>query len=292
MNRTISILTLVAAFVLASTSVVGQTSKGTVTGIVTDQNGADVSGAEVELKDAATNLVRTTTTNEAGLYRFDAVELASYNLTIKAKGFKTLTNTGIQVQANRIATIDVKLEVGTTEETVNINAASGEMLQTSDPVRGGNFNTLQVQSLPLAGAGNGYDLGSLLPGVTTATTGAQFGNDSQFSVNGQRPRGNNYLIDGTENNDISVTGPASQINNPDAVAEVSVQTGLFSAEFGRAGGGVFNLVTKSGTNDFHGTARWNLLSQAFNAITNSNRLSNPTATKPPVFTRNIWGGTF
>src|SRR5262249_54764414 len=162
----------------------------------------------------------------------------------------------------------------------------------SDPVRGGNFNTLQVQSLPLAGAGNGYDLGSLLPGVTTATSGAQFGNDSQFSVNGQRPCGNNYLIDGTENNDISVTGPPSQINNPDAVAEVSVQTGLFSAEFGRAGGGVFNLVTKSGTNDFHGTARWNLLSQAFNAITNSNRLSNPTATKPPVFTRNIWGGTF
>src|SRR5205807_6638083 len=94
-----------------------------------------------------------TATNDSGLYRLDAVDLAVYNLTIKAKGFKTRTNTGIEIQANRIATIDVKMEVGTTEETVNINAAAGEMLQTSDPVRGGNFNTMQIQSLPLSGSG-------------------------------------------------------------------------------------------------------------------------------------------
>ena len=279
------VLSLVTGALL---SVSAQTSKGTVTGLVTDQNGAVVPGAEIELKNAATNQVRTTATNDSGLYRLDAVDLAVYDLTIRHKGFKTLTNTGIEIQANRIANIDVKLEVGTTEETVNVNAASGDLLQTSDPVRGGNFSTTQVRDLPSTNL-NPYDLGRLLPGVATATGGSQFGNASQFSVNGQRPRGNNYLIDGTENNDISVTGPANQINNEDAVAEVSLQTGLFSAEFGRAGGGVFNLITKSGNNQFHGTMRWLILSQWFNALSTNDH--NAGRTKPGVFTENIFGGT-
>ena len=125
--------------------------------------------------------------------------------------------------------------------------------------------------------------------MTTATGGAQFGNASQFSVNGQRPRGNNYLIDGTENNDISVTGPANQINNEDAIAEVSLQTGLYSAEFGRAGGGVFNLITRSGTNEFHGTMRWLILSERFNALSTNDH--NAGRTRPGVFTENVFGGT-
>src|SRR6266498_244082 len=282
-------LTVVGFLVVSICGIgMGQTSKGTVTGLVTDPNGAVVAGAEVELKNPATNQNRTTTTNDSGLYRFDAVDLAVYDLTIRAKGFRTLTNTGLEVQANRIATLDIKLEIGSTEATVNINATAGELLQTSDPVRGGNFTPKQVQELPISTL-NPYDLGRLLPGVATATGGAQFGNASQFSVNGQRPRGNNYLIDGTENNDISVTGPANQINNEDAVAEVSLQTGLFSAEFGRAGGGVFNLITKSGTNDFHGTGRWLILSQRFNALSTNDH--NAGRTKPGVFTENIFGGT-
>ena len=282
-------LTVVGFLVVSICGIgMGQTSKGTVTGLVTDPNGAVVAGAEVELKNPATNQNRTTTTNDSGLYRFDAVDLAVYDLTIRAKGFRTLTNTGLEVQANRIATLDIKLEIGSTEATVNINATAGELLQTSDPVRGGNFTPKQVQELPISTL-NPYDLGRLLPGVATATGGAQFGNASQFSVNGQRPRGNNYLIDGTENNDISVTGPANQINNEDAVAEVSLQTGLFSAEFGRAGGGVFNLITKSGTNDFHGTGRWLILSERFNALTNGDRLGG--LTRPSVFTENVFGGS-
>ena len=279
---------IVCMIACAAATVGAQTSKGTITGIVTDPNGAVIPGAEIELKNAATNQARMTTTNDSGIYRLDAVDLAVYNLTIRKKGFKTVTNTGIEIQANRIATIDVKLEVGTTEETVNINATSGELLQTSDATRGGNFTPKQVQELPISSL-NPYDLGRLLPGVATATGGAQFGNASQFSINGQRPRGNNYLIDGTENNDISVTGPANQINNEDAVAEVSLQTGLYSAEFGRAGGGVFNLITRSGTNDYHGSMRWLILSQWFNALNTNDH--NAGRTKPGVFTENVFGGT-
>src|SRR2546423_5714245 len=284
-----SLLTIVAAIVLSAFSVsIGQTSKGTVTGVVTDPQGAVISGADVELKNPATNVSRTTTTNDSGLYRFDAVDLGTYDLTIRAKNFKTSTSTGVQISANRTATIDAKMELGTSEVVVNISS-SGELLQTTEPVKGGNFSPLQVASLPSSGL-NPYDLGCLLPGVVTASGGAQFGNASQFSINGQRPRANNYLIDGTENNDISVTGPANQINNEDAIQEVSVQTGLFSAEFGRAGGGVFNIITRSGGNDFHGTMRWLFLSERFDALTNGNRLNG--LTKPAVYTENVFGGTF
>lgn len=277
------------AFVAMSAAMASaQTSRGTVSGTVMDQSSAVVSGAEVELKNTATNTSRTTATNDSGIYRFDAVDLGVYDLTIRAKGFKTITNTGVQVQANRNAAIDAQLEVGNTELVVDVSAAAGELLQTSEPVRGGNFSQAQVTQLPSSGA-NPYDLGRLLPGVVTASGVAQFGNSAQFSINGSRPRGNNYLLDGTENNDISVTGPANVVQNEDAIAEVSVQTGLFSAEFGRAGGGVFNIITKSGANDYHGTVKWLILSEVFNALTNNDVLSG--LKKPAVFTENVFGGS-
>ncbi|HEX9629728.1 MAG TPA: carboxypeptidase regulatory-like domain-containing protein, partial [Pyrinomonadaceae bacterium] len=280
----------VALALLCAVTSLAQTSRGTVTGLVTDQNGSVVPAADVELKNSQTNQNRTTTTNDSGLYRFDAVDLGVYTLTIKAQGFKAISNTGLEVQANRISTINGELEVGTTEIVVEVSASGGELLQTSEAVRGGNFSTVQVTTLPTASL-SAYDLGRLLPGVSTAQgSGASFGNGtSQFSVNGQRPRGNNYLLDGVENNDISIGGPAGEITNEDAVKEFSLQTGLFSAEFGRAGGGVFNVITKSGTNEFHGTARWLILSQRFNALTNNDRLSG--LTKPAVFTENIFGGS-
>lgn len=289
-NQILTSVFCCAVALVAAITVSAQTSRGTVSGSVTDPNGAVVAGAEVELKNSATNYVRTVTTNDSGLYRFDAVDLGTYELTIKAKGFKTVKSTGLEVQANRTATVDQQLEIGETETVVDVSASGGELLlQTSEPVKGGNFGTREVLALP-SGTLNPYNLARLLPGVATATgSGAEFGNASQFSINGQRPRGNNYLIDGTENNDISVTGPATQINNEDAIQEVSVQTGLFSAEFGRAGGGVFNIITKSGNNDFHGSGRWLILSQVFDALDNNDRLGG--LTEPAVYTENVFGGT-
>ena len=295
--KTISLLLALTVMALGATSVAAQTSRGTVTGVVTDPQDQVISGAEVELKNAATNVSRTTTTNDTGLYRFDAVDLGKYDVIIRAKGFKTSSTAGVLAQANLATNVNVKMEVGTQEETVNVNAGVGELLQTTEPVRSGNFSPVQVASLPSSGL-NPYDLGRLLPGVVTASSGAQFGNASQFSINGQRPRGNNYLIDGTENNDISVTGPANQINNEDAVAEVSIQTGLFSAEFGRAGGGVFNLITKRGENQYHGTIKWLYLSQVFNSLTSTekavSKITRNGANGTPkfsVFDENIFGGS-
>ncbi len=285
---TFALLTLAALLAASASAALAQTSRGTVTGILTDPNGAVVQGATVTLVSKETGLKRETTSNEAGIYRFDAVDLGNYDLTVAASGFANRTLTGIQVQANQITTLDAQLAVGTQSEVVEVTASSGELIQKSDPVRGGNFTPIQVQSLPTSSL-NAYDLGRLLPGAVTATGGAQFGNASQFSINGQRPRGNNYLIDGTENNDISVTGPATTPSNEDAIAEVSVQTGLFSAEFGRAGGGVFNVITKSGGNAYHGSLRELFQSERFNALTNTQKVSG--LTRPPVFTENTFGGT-
>jgi hypothetical protein len=292
-RSTKALVSLVSIMMLlfSSAPVFAQTSKGTVTGLVSDPSGAVIQGASAELRNIETNQTRVSTTNDEGIYRFDAIDLGTYDLKIMAVGFKTYTAKGIAIQANRIATFDARMETGGTEVVVEVNAGTEEMLQKSDAVRGGNFDRKELTKLPLANL-NPYEIGRLLPGVILPSGTTNFGNSasSGFSINGSRPRGNNYLLDGTENNDISVTGPAVTPNIEDAVAEVSVQTGLFSAEFGRAGGGVFNQITRSGTNEFHGTARELFLSQAFNATTNGNRLSG--LTKPPVFTENIFGGTF
>ncbi|HEX8183883.1 MAG TPA: carboxypeptidase regulatory-like domain-containing protein, partial [Blastocatellia bacterium] len=284
-------LVSIAVLLFASVPALTQTSKGTVTGLVSDPTGAVIAGATAELRNIDTNQTRATTTNDEGIYRFDAVDLGNYELKISAGGFKAYTAKGIAIQANRIATFDAQMETGGTEVIIEVNAGSEEILQKSDAVRGGNFDRRELTKLPLGNL-NPYEIGRLLPGVVLPSGTTNFGNSasSGFSINGSRPRGNNYLLDGTENNDISVTGPALTPNIEDAVAEVSIQTGLFSAEFGRAGGGVFNQITRSGTNEFHGSARELFLSQVFNATTNGNRLSG--LTEPPVFTENIFGGTF
>lgn len=289
--NTLAVMLSAIMLIVMSASAFAQTSRGTVTGAVTDPQGGVIQGATAELRNTGTNQTRTSTTNDSGLFRFDAVDLGTYDLKISAQGFKAHTSKGIEIQANRVASFDAQLETGGTEVVVEINAGTEEILQKSDAVRGGNFNFKEISKISLANL-NPYEITRLLPGVVLPTGTTNFGNSasSGFSINGSRPRGNNYLLDGVENNDISVTGPAFTLNNEDAVAEVSLQTGIFSAEFGRAGGGVFNQVTKSGTNGFHGTARELYLSQAFNATTNGNRLSG--LTKPPVFTENIFGGTF
>src|SRR6266852_2392379 len=125
----------VAMSLVCAIAALAQTSRGTVTGSVTDPNGAVIPGAEVQLKNTATNQIRTAATNDSGLFRFEAVDLAVYDVSIRAKGFKTVTNTGVLVQANRASTIDTQLELGTAEIVVDVSAVGGELLQTSEPVR-------------------------------------------------------------------------------------------------------------------------------------------------------------
>src|SRR5262249_40862080 len=153
--------------------------------------------------------------------------------------------------------------------TQSVTVEAGAPLIQSTPERGGDFVCYEVRELPLAGM-DPVSLARTLPGAIDPAGTALFGRapESSFSVNGQRFRANNYLLDSTENNDIAFTGIAQPFNMADAVEEVSVQTSNFGVEFGRAGGGIFNVVTKSGTNSLHGTVWWRYQSQLFNSVSN------------------------
>src|SRR5262249_54961166 len=143
------------------------------------------------------------------------------------------------------------------------------------PLRGGNFQQREVSQLPLIGQ-SPISLALTVPGVIQPSGGVHWGKNAagnEFSINGQRTRGNNFLLDGTENNDIALAGVAQPFIIADAVEEVSVQTSNFSVEFGRAAGGVLNVVTKSGTNTIHGTAFWRYQSQRFNSVSNIDKLN-------------------
>ncbi len=286
---TIRALLIVGVLITLSTVALGQTSRGTVAGTVTDPNGAVVAGAEVTLTSAATKLSRTTTTNGEGLYRFEAVDPGTYSVGVKATGFGEVVKTGVEVQANQTSDVATQLTVGGAVETVNVAADAGQLLQVEAPVRGGNIDKVKITELPVAGR-NPVALALTLPGVSTNRFGFGVGT---FSVNGSRGRSNNFLIDGTENNDISVAGQGFQITNPDAVQEVSVQTSNYDAEFGRAGGAVVNTITKSGTDDFHGSLAYLFDVTRDDAITNTQSLSAVINERghPPRGTEQYYAGT-
>lgn len=265
----ISVL-LLLLWTLLSTTALAQTSRGTVSGTVTDPSGAVVANADITLTEQATNLTRTTVTNAAGLYRFDAVSLGLHNLEVKAQGFVPVTVTGVEVRANQISSQDFVLKVGATAEHIEVQAgAAAVALQVDDQLRGANIDAARISLLPVAGQ-NSLNLMLTVPGIAPTRTGNGGG---VGSVDGSRARANKFMIDGADNNDISVAGQTITMTNNDAIQEVSIQTANYSAEFGRSGGAVVNQVTKSGSNTLHGTAAWVYLSQLFNGSTQAQRIS-------------------
>jgi len=282
-------LMFAVTLLLFTASALAQTSRGTVSGIVSDPTGAVVPGATITLTNDQTGVSRTTNTNGEGFYRFDAVDLGSYSLKIAATGFGNVNKTNIVVSANQVAQVDAQLAPGGQTLSVDVTAESGALLQTEAPVRGGNIEAQRITELPFAGR-NPVALAMTIPGVSSNRGGFGVGT---FSVNGGHGRSNNFLIDGTENNDISVAGQGFQITNPDAVQEVSVQTSNYDAEFGRAGGAVVNTITKTGTNKFHGSLSYLLDSRRDDALTSleSRDSGNAKRGHPPFGIENIYSGT-
>ncbi len=281
---------LVSVVILGlSVAALGQTSRGTVTGTVVDPNGAVIAGAEVTLTSAQTKLGRTTTTNGEGLYRFEAVDPGTYSVKVSSTGFGDVMSTGVDVRANQTSDVPARMAPSGQQATVDVTTDAGQLLQVEAPVRGGNIEKAKITELPFSGR-NPVALALTLPGVSTNRFGFGVGT---FSVNGSRGRSNNFLIDGTENNDISVAGQAFQITNPDAVQEVSVQTSNYDAEFGRAGGAVINTITKSGSDDFHGSLAYLFDVTRDDAITNTQSLSAAIRQRghPPRGTEQYYAGT-
>lgn len=227
----------------------------TLNGTVTDPTGAAVPNAKVAATSPQTGLTRTTVTNQTGLYSFPQLPVGTYDLTVEANGFKLSKRIGVSLTVGAVATVDVPLEVGGTQETVSVTAEV-PVVETTRSQTSTTVTSEQVGNLPINGR-NFLDFTVLTPGVARDAT-----RTGDLSFGGQRGTSNSLLVDGSDSNNVffgQSTGRAGTGRNPysfsqDAVQEFQVNTNGYAAEIGRAGGGVINVITKSGTNEFHGAA--------------------------------------
>ena len=280
---------MLTGLVLVALALVGtlcaQTTKGTIAGVVTDAQGLVVPAAAVTAAAADGGDVRSTTTGPNGEYRIEALNLGKYTVTVKGKGFAETIVRDVVVNASIITSNNVELKVAGGTETVTVEAGA-ETIQTESGELSKTIPIADVESLPFASL-NAYQLAVSLPGVATVASRDDMTNGQSFSVNGLRPRANNFLIDGFDNNDNSIMGQAFQPNNIESVQEVAVLTNSYAAEYGRGGGSVSNLTFRSGNNTFHG-AVWEQYSGAdLNAVSAEEAVSGQT--RPSQFVNNIFG---
>jgi hypothetical protein len=242
--------------------VCAQAISGDLTGTVTDKTGAVVPNASVEATHDATGVKNGTKTNGQGDFRLSNLPVGTYTVRVSAPSFATTTFTKIEIALNKIEDLKVTLEVGSQSTTVEVSGAS-PLINTTTAQIEGTFSAEQTADLPVSSIGLGViNLALLQPGV--ATNGG-VGAGTGPSVGGQRPRDNNFTIEGVDNNNKGVTGPLVRPPN-DAVEEFSTLQNQFSPEFGHSNGGQFNTVIKSGTNDFHGLAYEYFNNRNLNAI--------------------------
>ncbi len=261
------VLSLVFASIV--TASYAQIANGVITGVVQDTTGAAVPNAEVTLTSPSQGTKVVVKTNQTGIYRFEGVNVGDYIVSVTSSGFSTSQAPATVVTGSTVGR-DFKLSIGSTHDVVEVST-QGLELQTEDAVRGGTIPTTQLAELPIAGQ-NSLNLMLIVPGVVKSNLSSGGSTDSGIgSVNGARARSNSFLLDGFWNDDISVAGPQYAITNNDQLAEVNVQTSNFSPEFGRAGGAVVSQITRSGTNQIHGTIAEVYRSQVFNASTQTQR---------------------
>jgi outer membrane receptor protein involved in Fe transport len=249
-----SLLLVVTLVLVGITPAFGQKVTGDLQGTVTDEQKAVIAGAEVTAKNVGTGSEATTTTNENGVFRLPALLPGAYTVSVTAPGFKRAEVTQLNVRLGVETSVDVQLQVGGATEVVEVTGAE-VVIERETAQISQNFDARKVADLPNNIAGGGVDTVALLtPGVIGGED-AGFGNTNGTSIssNGGRTRSNNFTIDGQDNNDISVTGPSVFITNADVVQEFQVVTNNFSAEYGQASGAIVNLVTKGGTNEYHGS---------------------------------------
>jgi hypothetical protein len=269
MKKLVMLLLAIVVFVSANISAIAQSSRGAVTGTVQDAGGAVLSDADVTLFSPSTGVSSTIKTNKAGIYRFEAVLVGDYIVSVSAPGFAK-QQTPATVTVGALVGRDFSLTVSNVSTTVEVSTAAAE-LQTEDAVRSAVISSTALAELPILNQ-NSLNLILTAPGVVRSNQSGSL--DSGIgAVNGARARSNNFLLDGLQNNDISVSGPQFSITNNDELQEVSFQTSNFTAEYGRAGGAVVNQITKSGTNAIHGTVATVYRSEIFNASTNTQRIN-------------------
>ncbi len=271
MNSTRSCLQfsfLYSALILSSllAPAFGQDVTGTIIGVVKDSTGAVIPLAKVGATNTGTQTLVEGPVLSDGSFSIKATP-GIYDVTVEAQGFAAVRIKGIQIQVNTQSRADATLSAGNTNEVVNV-AASNNTVDTTSSTLKETIGEQTIEDAPLNGR-NPLSLILLVPGVTrdpraNVTSGATYPGASGVSINGSRSNTTNYILDGASNND-NYTNAPSPLPNPDALQEFSVQTNNFGAEFGRLPGGVVNTITKSGTNQIHGSAFEYIRNNFFNA---------------------------
>jgi hypothetical protein len=282
--------TLVGVALLAYTAA-AQTQTATLRGSVRDSSGAVIPNAKLILTNVAQDRPWTTESNAAGEYTFLQIPPGPYSLTVEAAGFKRYSHSQFTLEVAQIAAVDITLDVGSMTETVEVRG-DAPLLETASSTLGEVVNSLTAEALPLNGR-NVMQLVALTPGINTspsfdnaAVGSGQIANNA-FSANGGRNVANTIIVDGAPQEVMGYNQP-SYVPNPDAVQEFRVQTNGLSAEYGRTAGGVVNMVTRSGTKEFHGVLFHFLRNDALDANGFFNNLNGRN--KGP-FRFNQFGGT-
>ncbi len=277
------VLSLLGVFSLPTESS-AQMTRGAISGTVRDSAGASIPDAQVKVTNPETNITREATTNGEGFFRIGALEPGSYNVTIEKSGFTKVENRSLAVQQTNETSLDVELTAGGVSGTVDVAATVDAItINKTNGTLGLTTTARQVVELPLGAARDVNNLALLAPNTFSAP------GSTGISANGQRARNNNFTIDGSDNNDLSVTISTVDVV-PEGVGEFQIQTNAYSAEFGRNSGAQINVITRSGANDFHGDAFEYYRGSRLNALDNIEK--SVGLTRPARFVRNQFGFTF
>jgi hypothetical protein len=269
------------------TLLTAQGTGGRILGRITDPTGAILGGVKVTATNDATGLVQDVVSNDTGDYTFPNLSVGTYSLSFDLTGFKKVLRHGVSLDVNQVITLNMTMQLGENKEIVDVTSEA-PLVDTSSTQLGAVVNNRSVNELPL-NARDSYQFLQLQPGVQSqlgSSGGTFYGSDSagSVSVNGGRSRANNFSVNGGDANDQFVNLPTVQ-PTPDAIEEFRVISNTFDAEYGRNSGAVVNVVTKSGTNQWHG----NMYEYFRNTVLNAQGFFN---TAKPQFNQNQFGGTF
>ena len=290
MPRLRSIVPVLLLVLFACSLAFAQRDLGTITGTITDPQGAAVPNATITIVEDATGVSYEATSGATGEYSRPLLPAGTYTVTVTAQGFQKAQQKGVQVTAGDRIGVNIALVVGETSQTMEVTAAA-PLLQTESAQQGANLNSQEMSDLPLGGQRTFTYLARLSPGVLTAEPGARDSLGGGFSANGVRSTGeNNFLLNGVDNNVnvIDFINQTSFVIGPsvEAIGEMQIRTNGYNAEYGRAAGGVVDVQLKSGTNQIHGT----LFEILQNTDLDANRWENNLAGVPrPPLKQNQFG---
>src|SRR5258708_6972034 len=285
-GRIVSATILAAVFCFAAPFAGAQSTGGRIRGTVMDTSGGALPGASVTLINEATHATREVQSGANGEYIFLEAPVGTYEIDSVSKGFKKYARKGIALNLNEVVTVDITLQIGAASEVVEVTGAP-PVVETTSTQLGAVVNERSSTQLPL-NTRDVFQLLQLQPGVQSQIGNNLFyGSDKPgvVTVNGGRGRSNNYSVNGGDSNDLFANLPAVQ-PSPDSIEEFRVITNTFDAEYGRNSGAVVNVVTKSGSNDLHGSVYEFLR----NDVLNSHGFTFQPTPKAP-FKQNQFGGT-